>query len=116
MNKMETRKQVLKEELQAMKDALMVEMKKMMKEELVVEIKKELVVEKENLLKIVEEIKSLKTDLDNTVQFMNSKFEMVLNQNKELSDKVSKLVDEKKSDGKPVKKYDRGKEWFRVHK
>lgn len=96
MNKMETRKQVLKEELQTMKKALMVEMKKMLKEELVVEIKKELVVEKENLLKIVEEIKHLKTDLDNTIQFMNSKFEMVLNQNKDLSDKVSKLVDEKK--------------------
>ena len=62
---METRKQVLKEELQKMKNALMVEMKKMLKEELILEIKKELVVEKENLLKIVEEIKNLKTDLDN---------------------------------------------------
>ena len=45
MNKMETRQaQVLKEELQTMKDALMVEMKKMLKEELVVDIKKELAI------------------------------------------------------------------------
>ena len=103
MNKMETRQaQVLKEELQTMKDALMVEMKKMLKEELVVDIKKELAIkikkefagEKENLLKIVKEIKKMNTDLDTSIQFMNSKFELVVKQNKELTEKVSKLVDE----------------------
>ena len=65
-----------------MTDSLMVEKKKMLKEELVVEIKKKLVVEikkeyageKENLQKDVQEMKKMKTDLDTTIQLMNSKF------------------------------------------
>ena len=94
MNKMETRHaQVFKEELQTMKDALMVEMKKMLKEELVAEINKEFAVE----------IKKEFADLDNTIQFMNAKFETVVNQNKELTDKVSKLVDENKVVKKQLK-------------
>ena len=46
------------------------------------------------MLKTAKEIKKIKTDLDTTIQFMNSKFEIVVNQSKELTDKVSKLVDD----------------------
>ena len=54
-------------------------------------------------MKIVEGIKNIKTDLDNTIQFMNSKFEKAVNQNKELSEKVSKLADESKVIKKQLK-------------
>ena len=55
------------------------------------------------MLKIVEGIKNIKTDLDNTIQFINSKFEKAVNQNKELSEKVSKLADESKVIKKQLK-------------
>ena len=59
-------------------------------------IKEEIVDEKDSLLKIVEDIKKLKSDINKAVYFMNTKFELIMHENKKLKGKVSMLVNENK--------------------
>ena len=44
------------------------------------------------LFKIVEDIKKLKSDIDKAVDFMNTNFEVIMHESKELNGKVSTLV------------------------
>ena len=56
--------------------------------------KEEIADKKDSLLKIVKDIKKLKSGVDKAVDFMNTKFELVMDESKELKDKVSMLVNE----------------------
>ena len=58
-------------------------------------IKKEIVDEKDSLLKIVEDIKKLNSDIDKAVDFMNIILELIMHESKELKGKVSTLVNDK---------------------
>ena len=75
-------KNVLKEELKLMRDGLMNDMKIMLEEQLLDKmktmIKEEIADEKYSLLKIVEDIMKLKSNIDKAVGFMNTIFELII--------------------------------------
>lgn len=56
------------------------------------EIKEEILAKKDSLLKIVEDIKKSKLGVEKAMDFMNTKFESVMNESTELKGKVSMLV------------------------
>ena len=102
MSKVETRKQrqVVREELQLMKEDWMKEMKTMMKEEFLKEIKimmkEEIEIEKDSLKEAVESIKKIKLEVNKAVDFMNEQFELYRHENKQLKGKVNMLMDKNK--------------------
>ena len=59
-------------------------------------IKEEISDEKDRLLKIVENIQKIKSDIGKTVDFMSEKFEVIIHESKELKSKVTMLVKENK--------------------
>ena len=98
---MDTRqKKVLKEELQLMRNGLMKDMEIMLGKTLLDKmktmIKEEISDEKDRLLKIVENIQKIKSDIGKTVDFMSEKFEVIIHESKELKSKVTMLVKENK--------------------
>ena len=52
--------------------------------------------EKQRLLNISENIKKLQSNLEKAVDFMNTKFEIIMDESKELKCNISILVNEKK--------------------
>ena len=98
---MDTRqKKVLKEELQLMRNGLMKDMEivlgKTLLDKMKTMIKEEIADEKDRLLKIVENIQKIKSDIGKTVDFMSEKFEVIIHESKELKSKVTMLVKENK--------------------
>ena len=72
----------MKEELQSLRDALIDDIKIMLEEQLLNKmktmIKEEIADEKYSLLKIVEDIMKLKSNIDKAVGFMNTIFELII--------------------------------------